>query len=105
MSTESRDENRSEVPLSPAIEASDTGLSQAQDPCQLHFTFRFLIPTSAPTPIRARTPNDNVSETAPPILESVSGAPRFSGADTAESRARTFDPQCKFVETSNPGSY
>ncbi|KAL8702677.1 MAG: hypothetical protein Q9201_004153 [Fulgogasparrea decipioides] len=43
--------------------------------------------------MRARTPNENVSETAPPIIENVSGAPRFSGADTAESRTRTFDPQ------------
>lgn len=90
MSTKSRDENRSEVPLSPAIEASDSGLSHAHDPRQPLFTFRFPIPTPAPTSTRPRTPNDNESETAPPIVESVSGAPRSSGAGTAESRAHTI---------------
>ena len=77
------------MPLSSAIEASGSGLSHAQDPRQKGFTFRFPIPTPPPTPMRARSPNDNESETAPPILESISGARRSSGAGTAEIRAHT----------------
>ncbi|MCJ1274233.1 hypothetical protein MMC21_002028 [Puttea exsequens] len=85
----SRDKTCSEVPLLPAIEASGSGLSHAQDPRQPHFTSRFPIPIPAPAPMKARTPNENKSETAPPLLESVSVAPRSSGAGTAEIRAHT----------------
>ena len=105
MSTKSTDGTRGEVPLSSVVEASDSGLSYAQDPRRLHSTFCFHIPTPATTPTRARTPNNNESETASPVLESVHDTPRSSGAGTAEGRSYTFDAQCKLIENFNPDSY
>ena len=52
MSSKSRNENHSDAPLSPAIQASDSGISHNRDPPQSHFTFRYPLPTPPSTPMR-----------------------------------------------------
>ena len=85
--------------LSPVVEAPDCGHSDAQEPRPPHSTFRPTLPTPATTPVRARTPVEDESETEPPILGNDSNAPRSSGAGIPDFRSHAFDTQRKFAAT------